>query len=288
MNSDYHIENAYFFHPLDYDEIYLLQIGRLYCKSMAVVDAHIHYNLFELTVVTDGKGIISTNGVPTHVKNGDIYFSVSGDIHSIESDKDEPLKYDYMAFRIKDNKFKKELDRIAEAYYSPDMRLFNDDQIRRLVADAIAEHKSPDIHSEELLNAIFREILILLIRNFRTDKVEKAADKVNDAEILCCKLMNYIDTHIYTMESLSELCDATDYSYGYLSALFKKTTAETLSSYYNKRKSDAARLLLKENRLTVTEISETLGYSSLYAFSKAFKKQFGVSPRNYRKQFDIQ
>ena len=284
MTGNYHIDNVFFANPLDYEVIYVLQIGRLYCKNTTVVDTHIHTDLFELTVVTDGAGTVTTNGVPSKVKNGDIYLSMPYDIHKIESDGENPLKYDFFAFKIKDNIFKEKLDRINEDYHSPDMRIFHDERVRRLIANAIAELASPNMYSGELLNAVFRQILIYLIRDFQKSPKKNYPDNVTGAEILCYKLMNYIDTHIYTMKNLSELCEATDYSYGYLSALFKKTTSETLYDYYNKKRADAARLLLNENKLTVTEISETLGYSTLYSFSKAFKKQFGLSPKLYRKR----
>lgn len=284
MTGNYHIDNVFFANPLDYEVIYLLQIGRLYCKNTTVVDTHIHTDLFELTVVTDGAGTVTTNGVLSKVKNGDIYLSMPYDIHKIESDGENPLKYDFFAFKIKDNIFKEKLDRINEDYHSPDMRIFHDERVRRLIANAIAELASPNMYSGELLNAVFRQILIYLIRDFQKSPKKNYPDNVTGAEILCYRLMNYIDTHIYTMKNLSELCEATDYSYGYLSALFKKTTSETLYDYYNKKRADTARLLLNENKLTVTEISETLGYSTLYSFSKAFKKQFGLSPKLYRKR----
>ena len=284
MTGNYHIDNVFFANPLDYEVIYLLQIGRLYCKNTTVVDTHIHTDLFELTVVTDGAGTVTTNGVLSKVKSGDIYLSMPCDIHKIESDGENPLKYDFFAFKIKDNIFKEKLDRINEDYHSPDMRIFHDERIRRLIANAIVELASPNMYSGELLNSVFRQILIYLIRDFQKSPKKNYTDNVTGAEILCYKLMNYIDTHIYTMKNLSELCEATDYSYGYLSALFKKTTSETLYDYYNKKRADAARLLLNENKLTVTEISETLGYSTLYSFSKAFKKQFGLSPKLYRKR----
>ena len=74
----------------------------------------------------------------------------------------------------------------------------------------------------------------------------------------------------------------TGYSYGYLSALFKKTTSHTLAHYYYEKKLDVARLLILEERFTITEISEMLNYASVYSFSKAFSKRFGVAPRVYR------
>ena len=42
--------------------------------------------------------------------------------------------------------------------------------------------------------------------------------------------------------------------------------------------------LLGEPRLTLAAIARDIGYSSAFAFSTAFKKQFGVSPARYRQQ----
>ena len=47
---------------------------------------------------------------------------------------------------------------------------------------------------------------------------------------------------------------------------------------------NAARVMILENRLRLSEIAEVLGYSSAYALSKAFRAGTGVSPREYRKQ----
>ena len=94
--------------------------------------------------------------------------------------------------------------------------------------------------------------------------------------------MNYIDTHIYSIKKLEDLAKITDYSYGYLSALYKKTTSNTLSDYYHEKKMDAARLLILENKYKIIEIAEMLNYTSVYSFSKAFTKRYGISPRNYK------
>jgi AraC-like DNA-binding protein len=88
------------------------------------------------------------------------------------------------------------------------------------------------------------------------------------------------------MKNLQELSGATDYSYGYLSALFKSTTSITLSAYFQEKKLDTARMLLLDNKLTVTETAEMLNYSSVYAFSKAFRSYYGVPPRKFIRDAD--
>jgi AraC-like DNA-binding protein len=79
------------------------------------------------------------------------------------------------------------------------------------------------------------------------------------------------------------VAEALHYNYSYISDLFKKTTGETLSSYFRRRRLDAARLLLNEGKLSVTQISELLNFSSIYTFSRSYKDYFGVSPNESRK-----
>ena len=86
----------------------------------------------------------------------------------------------------------------------------------------------------------------------------------------------------HTDKNLEELAGGMGYSYGYLSTVFKKVTSNTLLDYYQNKKFEMARLLVLEKKLKVREIAEMLNYSSVYAFSKAFKKHFGTSPGNYK------
>ena len=55
----------------------------------------------------------------------------------------------------------------------------------------------------------------------------------------------------------------------------------SFSDYYQTRRLDMAKLLILEKKLKINQIAETLNYSSLYSFSKAFKSKYGGSPSRY-------
>jgi AraC-like DNA-binding protein len=193
------------------------------------------------------------------------------------------MKYDFFAFDTACQRHKCELERIMLEYSGADRRLFSDERINFLVSNAISEFQRDGFDSTSLLEAIFTQIMIYIVRNFCSAEMA-CPGRVTNPEMLCYRLMNYIDTHIYSMKHLEELADVTGYSYGYLSALFKKTTSGTLTAYYKNKKLDIARMLVLENKLKMHEIAEILNYASVYAFSKAFKQYFGSSPEKYRKQ----
>ena len=283
MDEIYHINKAFIENNLILDGFRLFQVGRMYCGKNTVIPNHIHPYLYELTVVTDGKGSVYTNDVPAQVKKGDIYFSHPSDLHRIESDEAAPLKFDFFAFSCDAEPLRRELDAIANAFHSPQKRVFRDESIPHTVAAVLAEVCDEQLHSKDLLRALVQQIVIHIIRAFSLPKPAASPDAATDGETLCYRLMHYIDTHIYTMKNLQELSEVYGYSYGYLSALFKKTTASTLSAYHSSKKLEIARRLILEDRLKITEISERLNYASVYAFSKAFSHRYGLSPRNYLK-----
>lgn len=100
---------------------------------------------------------------------------------------------------------------------------------------------------------------------------------------MCQDIMHYIDTHIYEMNALSELSELYGYNYCHLSYVFKKKTGNTIMSYYrNCRLTEAKKLL--DQKISVAKVAEKLKYSSMYSFSKAFKKHWGISPRSYIKK----
>ena len=72
----------------------------------------------------------------------------------------------------------------------------------------------------------------------------------------------------------------------YLSRFFKENTDTNLFSYITKvRMKKALEFLQDDDFCTVYEIGEKVGYSNAVSFSKAFQKQYGVNPTEYRNKF---
>lgn len=275
----YHINEMHQDAPLVFGDVNLVQIGRMFCSPTTVINPHLHVNWYELTIVKGGRGEVETNGQRIPVREGDIYLSLPCDTHAIYSDELEPLRYDFFSFFTLNQEKLARLESLGSAIYPADRRFLDEKRLSPLVSAAIEEIREERADSKELLDGIFSEILIYLMR---AGSVREGAFAHHDArDVLCFKIMNYIDTHIYSMKNLYELCEITNYNYSYLSCVFRETTGTTLSDYFRKKRLDAARTLLSEGKLKIGEIASLLGYSSIYAFSKAFKARFGAPPKYY-------
>ena len=286
MQKKYHLNYNFIETPVYYKDTMLIQLGRLYCMPLATIEKHAHINWYEITIVSDGEGVILTNDIPTKISKGDIYISYPGDFHEIRSSADKPLKYDFFAFNTKNPKIKKELKNIISTMYYYEQRIFRDELIHSTVSAAIAEISAKQEHYSDILCSLFEQTLFYLIRNLKISKNTPQHIHTGSSEELCFQIMQYIDTHIYSIERLSVLSEKFKYNYTYLSDLFKKTTGNTIANYYNTRKLDAARLLLNEKKFKINQVAEMLNYSSLYSFSKAFKNKYGISPKYYMQEID--
>ena len=63
---------------------------------------------------------------------------------------------------------------------------------------------------------------------------------------------------------------------------FKSMHGTTVMQYCINKRIEAAMLLLKENRHTISEIGDIVGYEDHSAFSRAFRRHSGYSPKEWR------
>lgn len=96
------------------------------------------------------------------------------------------------------------------------------------------------------------------------------------------RCIEYINQKLYSPLKLEEIAEYMGYSPSYLSALFKEKTGMSIHPYIQKRKIEAAKGLILYTNQSLTAIAAALGYHSLSHLSKAFKKEVGVSPQQYR------
>lgn len=87
----------------------------------------------------------------------------------------------------------------------------------------------------------------------------------------------------YSQEySLADLADRFHVSTAHLSRQFRKETGETITSYLARLRCNEAAKLLSETAMQISEIGAYVGYLDNNYFVKVFKKQYGVTPGDYR------
>jgi two-component system response regulator YesN len=97
------------------------------------------------------------------------------------------------------------------------------------------------------------------------------------------KAISYINENYANRIALQDVAQYTCLSPNYLSQLFKQETGKSFLEYLTHCRVEAAKKLLVQSSLTISEIAFKLGYDMPSYFSEVFKKSEGLTPSQYRK-----
>jgi len=134
------------------------------------------------------------------------------------------------------------------------------------------------LNNEDELRAAFQQLIREYMESIRKIRKWSTYNPM-------IKATGYIQDH-YNQSDLSivDISRFLEMSPSYLSKTFKSEIGETFTEYLTKLRMNKALQLLDDTNLKVYEIAQEVGYNDQTHFSKAFKKQYGVSPSDFRNQ----
>ena len=244
-------------------------------KSPLQCNAHLHYHL-ELLCLLDGHTRAYADSGEYELESGDIFLAFPNQIHRFESVDRES----YMLFIINPD-LMPELSRLLTTALplsnvvrgaAKDSELFG--RLRAMAeAGSMEDHPYRDVILKGQMLSFFGELLC---------RMELTAPREGDSQSLKA-VVRYCSQNFTKELSLEILERELHISKYYISHLFSHKLNMRFNDYINSlRISDACRYLRHDAR-SITEISELVGFSTLRTFNRAFIKQIGVTPSQYRK-----
>lgn len=109
--------------------------------------------------------------------------------------------------------------------------------------------------------------------------------KTNATSIHIRRCIDYIYEHLHEKLTINELAEFSDLNASYLSKLFLKETGVSVKTFIINAKIDTAKNMLKHSDFSYLDISLALGFSTQSAFISVFKKNTGMTPKQYREKF---
>lgn len=183
------------------------------------------------------------------------------------------------------NFFKKTLYDSAKEYML--FHLPVDISILHIIQNLFIESLVPDLYSLDVfisyLQIFYAKILRCPEDMFRIFRAENE----DGGYTVFPAILQYIQKQYATL-SLESLAKKFHYHPAYLSGMIKKNTGCTLTQIITDLKMKQAEELLKNTKMSVGEISEMTGYHSADHFTVTFKKKYGISPRMYREQRELE
>lgn len=232
---------------------------------------------YYLIMVLEGEGVFIQGGQTYTLRKNDLFCLFPQVTHEYYTMEHALLRKSFFAF---DGKLALQLlDRIGLGPYSPHLP-------NGLTADAlslmeqffslVSNKEKPPSDLSRL--AIFHQLFDTLSES----KIPHGTPA--SAGSWLQKAKDYLEIHYadgITIESVAEYVgiDRTHFS-----KAFNKAFGLSPMKFVQQLRMNEATLLMKQTDYKLAEIAQSVGYPDLFSFSKAFKKQLGVSPNTYRKQ----
>ncbi len=207
--------------------------------------------------VLDGEAYYEENGNVTRLKKGHLYLT--------------PAKTKYSLYENSDDKL---LHRYVQIYTAPTIRTFVEAEVTEgtpLYEAVSLWGKYYNTSDKEFLINVLHLVLYCIDKQLVTE--DRAASVIK----------RYIDGFDNAAAVDMQMISASlGYTREYITRTFTAAYNITPMQYFNSKKMEYAWQRLRDGT-SIKETAYAIGYSTPYAFSKAFKKYYGLSPKNYFK-----
>ncbi|WJH34454.1 AraC family transcriptional regulator [Paenibacillus sp. CC-CFT747] len=149
-------------------------------------------------------------------------------------------------------------------------------EIRAVLKQLLAQISKSEAYSFMLQSLLF----LLLDKLTSTLSFEPAGSSSRHDWV--SRSMEYMEQHFTEPLSVEQLAQMAGIQRSYFSTAFKERTGMSPAQYLRHLRMEMGVQLLKTTKLSVTEVALSTGYPELFAFSRAFKRHYGISPSEYR------
>lgn len=256
---------------------------------------------YEIVLIKSGTGTITIEDRAYNAGPGDLFIFRPGQRHSFATN-DKPVVQPHIHFDLNYSaatsgivpisfKLASEMTAEERSLIRPDIldnflsnfpsyiHLQDSLYIEQLLFDVINVYRSTPIFPEIRLKWCFLRLLDQLICEINWQNNDHLLHKEDRASLI----KQYLDHHTDRQVTLDELSNVYHIDKSYVSRLFRETYSTTPMRYHILQRTEKAKLLIRYTNLSLTQIAEQTGFSSLQDFSRAFRRIIGVTPSEYRK-----
>jgi len=235
----------------------------------------------ELFYVVDGKGEFNIQGQRFPVKANDFVIINPQVEHTELSSPDEPLEY--IVLGINGLSFSN-LTPVSEGGHPFSFFNLRDEQkdILRYLNAMVQEATSQSMSYELVCHNLLEILLIKILRHQHFDlEVGKQSKATKDISFI----KHYLETYYHESIQLEDLASMTHLSRFYISHSFKKEIGMSPMEYLIAIRIKESKILLRTTNYSISQVADIVGFTTPTYFSKQFRKSTGISPTDYREQF---
>ncbi len=254
---------------------------------------HVHEGI-EINYMYSGSCTQIINETTQVLQKGQVLFLNSDIIHTVEPLGENDILInifidkDYLSSNFF-NRFSSEsiltnffFNAITTGVTHNNYLLFKSENSQRLTLfmnEFLCEWFNPSYSSVDIQNSLFTLIISELLNVYQKTLAEEDNSFKNSSII---SILHYIETNFRTC-SLASVASFFNMNANYLSNLLKKHTGYSYRELIQQQRMKTAEQLLRNTKLSVTEIANYVGYENISFFYQVFQKQYHCLPGDYRK-----
>ena len=230
---------------------------------------------WELTFIDSGQLITEVEGKEYYLNQYNCMLYSPGQFHSQKTSDKDACSYLTVIFETTDFP----ADLLNNKVFHASRGIIN------TLQEFINATERKDPFYKDLCICYLNEVIIQFLQLQSTKTIKPAyspmQQKIEDE--LLYEIIIYINDNIYSPITVEQLCHEFSTSRSSLQQLFNKNLNTAPKQYISHLKLKKAKYLIKENKYTISEISEKLGFTSIHYFSRKFKQEFNLAPSDYAK-----
>ena len=261
--------------------VYENKVQDLYCRDSRIdggtlgYRSHLHYQI-ELALIFEGHTKITVDTAEYDATDGDVFIVFPNQIHSFHT----LVRENSILMKINPELIPELMPQLtASVPKSSILRGAAHDPELRSLAELISE----EYHNDRPFKDVTLRGYLLVFFSKLLQRIELCQVQPSDYHVVG-SIMSYCNENYQKPLSLSMLSKELHLNKYYISHIMSDKLNIGFNDYINSlRVSNACKMLVKTDN-TVTEISEAVGFNTLRTFNRAFSKQMGCTPSQYRKK----
>ena len=153
-------------------------------------------------------------------------------------------------------------------------------QLRQYVNSLIFYIENSDYALEELIVLKIKELILLLANSSEKDVIKRILESLYSPQQIT--INKVIENNLIGPLSIKEMAHICAMSLSTFQRKFKSAYNETPKRYLLRHRMTWAEESIRNTNVSITEISDKLGYSDISNFSLAFKKFHGFNPSEFQ------
>ena len=266
-------------------DLRLYQYGWEQCAPLHSFGPYVR-NHYLFHYVVSGRGHLDATDASGMRRDYDLgpdqgFLICPGQISTYVADRNQPWKYVWLEFdglRVSEFVESAGLD-LSQPVYRPQSSA-QGQRVRDIML-YMADHSDA---SPLYLTGLLFLFLDLLIQ---TSSTRRALHGVQLKDFYIQEAINYMERNYQRELSVEELADVCKLNRSYFSKLFKDSMGCPPQEFLIRLRLAHAADLMKGTRKSIGDIAARCGYPNQLHFSRAFKKRYGISPREWRLENQI-